>query len=94
MREESKPEREASKLLFNKALFTAVEISKAEAIVDLAFTAAEVAINAIEKSDDVKLIGVAKETLGVARRAAAGMLSDAQKEAEEMVRLTNQEIGD
>lgn len=93
MQEKSKSDNEAASLLFNQALLTAVEISKAEAIVDLAFSAAETAMNAIEKSGDVRLLGVAKETLDVARHAAAGMLGSAKKEAEEMVRLTNQSIG-
>jgi hypothetical protein len=94
MQTETKPKKQTAQLIFNQALFTAVGVNKAEAIVDLAFAAAEVAMNKIEKSGDVKLVGIAKETLDVARRAAAEILNDAKKEAEEMVRLTNQEIGD
>lgn len=91
MQEESRPDKEVEKLLFNQALRTAVEVSKAEAIVDLAFAAAEVAINATEKSSDVKLLGIAKETLNVARVAATSILSGAKKEAEKMMQLINQQ---
>ena len=94
MQSNSNSDKDAATLLFNHALLVAVEVGKAEAIVELAFTAAEVAMNAIGKSDQTKLPQVTRETLNISRHAAAEVLSNAKKEAEEMVRLANKCIGD
>lgn len=94
MKNEFKEANESSNLLFNQALLVAVELSKAQAIVEHAFGAADIAMTAIEKSDHLKLPEIARETLQIARHAATEILKNAKREAEEMLRLTNERVGE
>lgn len=70
-----------------QARLTAKEVTRAEAIVDLALSAATSAMATIEQSDSVQLAATAKETLHVARRAAADVLKVAKAEASETLRI-------
>lgn len=93
MQNQSNPSDAVAKALFNQALVVTVELTKAEAIVDHAFGAAEAAIFAAEQSSQSKLLEIARETLNIARHTASEMLLSAKKEAEEMLRQSNQAIG-
>lgn len=78
---------DAAQRILKQARLTALEVIRTEAIVDHALGAAAVAMEAIERSDSAQLAAAAKETLHVARRAAADVLNVAKAEANETLRI-------
>jgi TRAP-type mannitol/chloroaromatic compound transport system substrate-binding protein len=94
MQDKPTPDNDAANLLFNQALVVVVEITKAQAIVELAFNAAEVSMSAMEQHNHTKLLEVAKETLRISRHTATEILKNAKKETEELLQQANRVIGD
>lgn len=80
------PDKAAQRIL-SQARQIAKEVTRAEAIVDLALAAAASAMATIGRSDSEQLAATAKETLCVARRAAADVLKVAKAEANETLRI-------
>lgn len=88
MTEPSSLKSDAAQRILEQAKLTAKEVARAEAIVDLALAAAASAMTTIERSDGVQMAAAAKETLQVARRAAADVLNVAKAEAIATLRIT------
>lgn len=78
---------DAAQRILEQAKLTAKEVARAEAIVDLALSAAASAMTTIERSGSVQIAAAAKETLQVARRAAADVLNVAKAEAIATLRI-------
>ncbi len=73
---------DAANLILKQARLVATEVARAEAIVDLAIGVASIAMASIEKASSAETAALARETLNVARVAAAHVLRVAKKEAE------------
>ncbi len=87
MTEPNSLKNDAARRILAQAELTAKEVARAEAIVDLALSAAASAMATIEQCDSVQMAAAAKETLQVARRAAADVLNVAKAEAIETLRI-------
>lgn len=87
MTESNSLKNDAAQRVLEQAKLTAKEVARAEAIVDLALSAAASAMTTIERSDSVQMAAAAKETLQMARRAAADVLNVAKVAAIETLHI-------
>ncbi len=76
-----------AQIILKQAELVALEVAKAEAIVDHAIGAAAMAMAATGATGASELTEYARETLQVARSAAAKVLQAAKKEAEVTLQL-------